>query len=48
MRTAYDVLKDTAAVKKFPIADAGGWATLDLPKLGHEQVSVAHAKTVFT
>ena len=48
MRTAYDVLKDTAAVNNFPITVEGGWATFEVPELGDDMVSVTLGDTVFT
>lgn len=48
MRTAYDVLKDTAAVNNFPIAVEGGWSTFEVPELGDDMVTVTLGDTVFT
>ena len=48
MRTAYDVLKDTAAVNNFPITVEGGWATFGVPELGDDMVSVTIGETVLT
>ena len=48
MRTAYDVLEDTAAVNDFPIAVEGGWSTFEVPELGDDMVSVTIGETVLT
>lgn len=48
MRTAYDVLKDTAAMNDFPIASESGWAIFEFPELGDDMVTVTLDDTVFT
>lgn len=48
MRTAYDVLKDTAAVNNFPITVEEGWSVFEFPEMGDDMVTVTIGETIFT